>query len=236
MGPRTLERLAHVHAAAPFTGIADVMSRAALTRADALALARAGALATWEPDRRRAAWLALRFMGDTLPLAPAGQVKPGAGAGPASNRDVDIDAGYTPRPLHRSEAIVLDYHAVGLSVTGHPMERYRRWLRRVGAVDSAELASCREGDRVIVAGLVSVRQRPHTAKGTLFLLLEDETGTINAIVNSRLADENREAVGHSKVLVVYGRAERSASLVNAIGEKFHALDARDVVHKSNDFR
>ncbi|HEU4632061.1 MAG TPA: DNA polymerase III subunit alpha [Gemmatimonadaceae bacterium] len=256
MGPRTLERLAHARAGAPFASIADVAARAALTRADALALARAGALAAWEPDRRRAAWAALRVVGDTLPLAPAGTAPdtptpdtpardtqaldaalPDAALPDAALPDrADPDAGYAPRALRRREAIALDYHAVGLSVTGHPMERYRAWLRRLGAIDSAELARCRSGELVIVAGLVSVRQRPTTAKGTLFLLLEDEQGTINVIVANELVEANREAVRHSPVLAVYGRAERSGALVNVVGRKFRAIAAEAVTHRSHDFR
>jgi error-prone DNA polymerase len=160
-------------------------------------------------------------VGDTLPLAPA---------------DPDADRGYAPRALRRSAAIALDYHAVGLSVTGHPMERHRAWLRRLGAIDSAALARCRDGELVIVAGLVSVRQRPTTAKGTLFLLLEDECGTINVIVANDLVEPNREAVRHSPVLAVYGRAERSGALVNVVGRKFRAIADDTVAHRSHDFR
>ena len=126
------------------------------------------------------------------------------------NRDArDADAGYAPRPLGRIATIALDYRAVGLSVAGHPMERHRSWLQKVGALDSAALLDVRDGSMVIVAGLVSVRQQPQTAKGTVFLLLEDERCSLNVIVNKTLAAANREAVRHSPMIAVYGRAERS---------------------------
>ena len=84
----------------------------------------------------------------------------------------------------------------------------------------------------------SVRQQPQTAKGTVFLLLEDERGTLNVIVNKTLAAANREAVRHSPMIAVYGRAERSGggALVNGIARTFRVLDARAVTHRSHDFR
>lgn len=245
MGPHTLARLTTARATGSFTSMADVVTRASLTRADARALARAGAFASWEPDRRRAAWELLRMVGDTLPLAPAAPLhQPGHEADgdngglvdPHTDLRVDPDAGYEPRALGRATQVLLDYHAVGLSATGHPMERYRKRLARLGALDSAELARCRSGEMVIVAGLVSVRQRPSTAKGTMFLLLEDEMGTANVIVNRKLAEENGEVLRHSSILAVYGRAERSGVLVNVIGRKFRAIRASGLSHQSYDFR
>ena len=220
-----VERLVAARAERPFRSIADVVRRAGLGARDAGALARAHAFATWEPDRRRATWEALRAAGDRLPLAPA---RPATGDG------------FAPRPLDLHEAVVADYDAVGLSVAGHPMQRYRAWCDRVGALDSARVTRCRGGERVIVAGLVTVRQRPATAKGVLFLLLEDEHGSVNVIVSPKLDDANREAVRHARFLAVYGRAERNGPLVNVIARAFRALDdAGDRValaHRSHDFR
>ncbi len=221
IGERTLERLRRARAHGPFTSIEDVVRRAALTRAEAAALARAGAFAAWEADRRRAAWEALRVAGDALPLAPA-------------RRDP-----YTPRALTRSEEIALDYAAMGLSVVGHPMERWMAWRRRVGATTSAMLAHCADGMWVIVSGLVTVRQRPHSAKGTVFLLLEDEVGTINVIVARRLMERRGEVVRHATFLAVAGRVERDGALINIIAHAVEALEGEDgeggIVHRSHDF-
>ncbi len=229
LGDRAREALAAARAAAPFAGIADAVRRAALARADATALARAHAFAAWEPDRRRAAWEALRAVGDVLPLAPA----------PRASADA-----FAPRPLDPHEAVAADYHAVGLSVAGHPMERYRAWCRRVGILDSAQLAACAgQGERVVVAGLVLVRQRPATAKGTMFLLLEDELGTAQVIVHPRVDAAFREVLRHSSVLAVYGRAERDGGkggvFVNVIARRIEAVDPKGadrLAHRSYDFR
>ncbi|MBX6331465.1 MAG: error-prone DNA polymerase [Gemmatimonadaceae bacterium] len=220
IGEAVIDRLRACRDAAPFTGIDDVVRRAALTRAEASALARAGAFSVWEPDRRRAAWEALRAAGDTLPLAPARRTL------------------HAPAPMTRDAEIALDYAALGLSVIGHPMERWRAWCRTAGALDSATLLECRDGERVIVAGLVTVRQRPQSAKGTVFVLLEDELGTINVIVSRRQMEVHGEIVRHATFLAVYGRVEWDGTLINVIGEKFKALESEDgnvLAHRSHDF-
>jgi error-prone DNA polymerase len=167
---------------------------------------------------------------DTLPLAPVRADEPAGAAG----------AAFAPRPLRRSEVVALDYAATGISTTGHPMARWRRRLARVGAIDSQALARCSGGERVIVAGMVSVRQQPATANGTVFLLLEDEHGMLNVIVPKELVAPNREAVRHATFLAVYGRAERDGPLVNVIARSFKAFDraqgSQKIVHRSHDFR
>ena len=94
----------------PFTSIEDIVLRGKLKRQDALHLARAGAFAALEPDRRRAAWEALRACGDSLPFAPA-------------TREM-----HSPRVLTPRELIYLDYFATGVSINGHPMHHMRQRL------------------------------------------------------------------------------------------------------------
>jgi error-prone DNA polymerase len=215
-------------ASGPFVSIADVVSRARLDTRTVGALARAGAFGAWEPDRRRAGWEALRIAGDRLPLAPA--------------RTGDGTGHFSPRPLSKDEGIALDYDALGLTVAGHPMERFRARLRALGAVDSQDLRECRGGERVVVGGLVTVRQRPQSAKGTVFLLLEDEWGVANIIVSRALDEKFREAVRHATFLLIHGRIERDGAQINVIGERFAPLEARQddpatpLTHQSRDFR
>jgi error-prone DNA polymerase len=228
IGGRTLERLTSAQAAGPFASVEDAVRRAALTRAEAAALARAGTLAAWEPDRRRAAWAALRAVSDTLPLAPVRDDGEAAGG-----------AAFAPRALRPGELVTMDYVATGISTVGHPMARWRRRLTRLGVIDSRALAECRGGERVLVAGLVSVRQQPTTARGTVFLLLEDEHGMLNVIVPAPLVAPNREAVRHATFLAVYGRAERDGPLVNVIATAFkpfdHAQGGQRLVHPAHSF-
>lgn len=218
IGSRVLDQLRAARATGVFDGIESVVRRAGLGRGEALALAQAGAFAAWEPDRRRAAWEALRAVGDLLPLAPASH------------------AVHDPRALERPELVALDYAATGISLNGHPMEEVRERLRAAGALDSAQLMRCRNGRQVLVAGLVTIRQRPQTANGTIFLLLEDEHGFINVIVPARLVEANVEVVKYAPYVLVTGRLERAGSVLNVAGRVFSELETRPLVHSSRDFR
>lgn len=202
----------------PFTSIEDVVLRARLKRADALHLARAGAFAAWEPDRRKAAWEALRACGDSLPLAPA-------------TREL-----HSPRALSPTELIYLDYFATGVSINGHPMQHMRPRLRRAGVVDSQGLRSLKGGEPIIVAGLVTIRQRPASANGTIFLLLEDEWGFINVVVPSFLVDEFSDVVKFATFVLVQGRFEKDGNVLNVVGKRFKELDVKRLEHRARSFR
>jgi error-prone DNA polymerase len=218
IGSRGLDALRTAHAAGPFTSIADVASRAALSAADTLALARAGAFAVWMPDRRHAAWEALRACNDRLPFAPAMATR------------------HNPAPLTAEDLVFLDYDAVGMSVYGHPMSTVRDRVQRGGALDSRELARTPNGRMVTVTGLVTVRQRPSTAGGTIFLLLEDEHGYINVIVSKTLVEANEEVVKRAPFVTVRGRVENDGAAVSVVGQQFERLDVRALTHEVHAFR
>ncbi len=218
VGARTIEALASTHAAAPFGSIEDVVRRAGLVRADVLHLAQAGAFAAFEPDRRRAAWEGLHVVGDVLPLAPAPRTA------------------HEPRALSHEELVFLDYHATGTSVIGHPMDPARARLKAAGALDSRDLQQLTGRRDVLVGGLVTIRQQPLSAKGTLFLLLEDEHGFINVIVPPRIQEEFREVVRFAPFIVVLGRFERDGEVRNVVGRRFKELQVRRLTHVSRSFR
>jgi error-prone DNA polymerase len=115
------------------------------------------------------------------------------------------------------------------------MQHARARLRTAGALTSRDLAGLRGGERVAVAGLVTVRQRPHTAKGTIFLLLEDEHGFINVIVPRTLVEANAPVVKHARFIVVQGRFERDGLEMSVVGQKFRELEVGPVAHSSRDF-
>lgn len=117
------------------------------------------------------------------------------------------------------------------------MERFRSRLRTLGACDSQDLQACRGGEQILVGGLVTVRQRPESAKGTVFLLLEDEWGVANIIVSRRLDEQFGEEIRHASFLLVYGRVERDGGQVNIVGQRFEALaPVQPVAHQSRNFR
>lgn len=221
VGTRVIDALKDARMAGPFVSIADVVRRARLSRADVLAFARAGAFGVWAPDRRHAAWEALRAVGDMLPLAPA-------------SRDL-----HNPLPMDRDRQVLLDYYAVGLSLDGHPMQIVRTRLTQGGAVSSRDLAGLQSGRTVTIGGLVTVRQRPSTAGGTIFLLLEDEWGFVNVVVHKSLVAANEEVVKRAPFVLVQGRLEKDGGAINIVGRKFRELQVleggRKIAHLSHDF-
>jgi error-prone DNA polymerase len=217
MGTKSLDKLRAARAMHPFTSIADVVTRAGLTRAESTFLALADAFAAWEKNRHRAAWEALRASSDKLPLAPAHRES------------------HDPAPLSKHELIALDYHVTGTSIHGHPMQELRDQMRAGGVKDSRDLERLPNRRKVAVAGLVVVRQRPATANGTIFLLLEDEHGFINVIVPNILVEPNELVVKQAQFMLVRGRVEREGNAISVLGAEFEELHARELVHASRDF-
>jgi hypothetical protein len=182
-----------------------VVRRAQLTRAEALHLARAGAFEAFEPGRRRAAWEALRVAGDVLPLAPAHVLPFDPGSWTARSA-----SSWTTWPPASA------WTATPWSTCGRASTT---WASRPAA-------TCRTAGRASassVSGLVVARQHPATAKGTVFVLLEDEFGYMNVIVPRQLYQENREVVRHAPFLAVEGRFEREDAVMNVVGRRFREL-------------
>jgi error-prone DNA polymerase len=218
IGSKIIETLKAAHALAPFTSIADVVERGKLTRGDVLAFAQAGAFEAWAADRRHAAWEGLRATGDMLPLAPTRVTH------------------HDPVPINRQQLVFLDYHAVGMSIYGHPMESLRERLATGGAIDSRQLMEMPNGRRVTVGGLVTVRQRPATAGGTIFLLLEDEWGYMNIVVSKALVAANEEVVKRANFVLVQGRVENDGAAISVVGRRFKELEVEKITHQAHAFR
>ena len=113
-------------------------------------------------------------------------------------------------------AMIADYATTGVTIDRHPLRLLREGLRARGIVSSADLDDLPHDARVRVAGLVVARQRPGTAKGVVFLLLEDETGTVNVIVPPRVYERDRLVVRTEPLVVIEGTLERFASAGGAI--------------------
>lgn len=213
-----LQRLEAARAAQPFRDVADAVRRARLARDEALQLARAGAFEALEPGRRAAAWAALGAAAARWPLAPADDL---------------------PFPRHEptpEERIFLDYLATGVCVDGHPVAVLRPRLRAVGAAPATELRALRPGAPVLAAGLVVARQRPPTARGTAFLLLEDETGHVDVVVPAPLAERQRDALRFAPFLLVEGRLEGAeGAWVGVVARRLRPLGTPPLAHRSRDF-
>ena len=127
-----------------------------------------------------------------------------------------------------------DYNAMELTTGRHLMEHYRPALERDGILSAAQLKHVPNGSHVATAGAVIVRQRPGTAKGFVFLTLEDETGLSQAIVSPQLFAEQRSTILTNSGLIVEGIVQNQEGQANVRAERLYALSGVHEVH-SHDF-
>jgi error-prone DNA polymerase len=210
------EREAHGH----YRSIADVAHRVGLTTAQAEALATGGAFDQLSPQRRQALWSA------------------GAVAAQRPDRLPGTVVGIVAPPLPGMSALELaaaDVWATGVSPASFPTQFLRADLARLGVVPAAELREREDGQRVLVAGAVTHRQRPATAGGVTFLNLEDETGMVNVICSPGFWVRYRAIVRPCPALLLRGRLQIAEGVINVLAEHAAALDMR-VRSNSRDFR
>ena len=118
------------------------------------------------------------------------------------------------------ERLRADYAGTGLTIGPHPMALHRNDLALRGVLRATDLPQARDGRRVRVAGMVITRQRPGTAKGFVFLTLEDETGISNVIVWRDVFEANRRVAMTARFLAVRGRLQREGLVVHVVAETF----------------
>jgi len=204
----------------PFASLEDLASRAGVGRPALERLAWAGAC---DPlaggDRRVALW-------QLGVAAPAINVRGREGTQLALVLDLPQPPALQALPAW--EAMIADYATTGLTATTHPIGLLRRRLDGDGAVGIDALARLAHGAPVRVAGLVVARQRPGTAKGVLFLLLEDEHGTVSVVVSPQVYERHRLAVRTEPLLLVEGRLERHASAGGAINVLARSVERLEV--------
>jgi len=121
------------------------------------------------------------------------------------------------------ERVVADYDAIGLSLTAHPISLARHELRAHGVSENRVLTRVGAGKRIAVSGLVLVRQRPGTARGVVFITLEDETATANLIVRPNVWDQYRSTARGAVALVAQGRVERQGAVVHVMVQRLENL-------------
>jgi error-prone DNA polymerase len=203
-----------------FADVEDLVKRGALHRDELTQLARVGALGSLEPERRAALWEAERASRPTGALYETL---------PAPREPSPL------RPMTAVERLVADYEGTGLTLGPHPMAFRRGRLGRMGVSRAADLAAFRHGAGVKVAGAVVVRQRPGTAKGFVFLNLEDETGLINVIVRPPLFHRHRLALVNEPFLLIEGTLQRQDNVTSIRAERLSALRHHLESVPSHDF-
>jgi error-prone DNA polymerase len=175
-------------------------------------------------DPRVARRTALWQLGVAAPAAPSGA------HGTQLALALGLPAAPELRPLADWDALVADYTTTGMTVHRHPLELLRPALAARGTVTSADLQRLPHGSAVRIGGLVMARQRPATANGVCFLLLEDEHGTVNLVVLPPVYRRDRLAVRTEPLVVAEGTLERHASAggaVNVVVRRLRALETPD---------
>ncbi len=198
--------------APPFASLLDLMAVSGLKRASLDKLTAADAVRSLNLDRREALWEASALSEQAeLPLFAWSETQ-AAGSEPA--------VALPPMPL--CEHVVNDYQTLRLSLKAHPLRFLRSRLEtHPGAcvVPASGLASLRDGARVSVAGLVLVRQRPGSAKGVVFMTIEDETGVANAVVWPKTLERYRRAVMGARLILIHGRIQRHEQIIHVVSER-----------------
>jgi error-prone DNA polymerase len=137
--------------------------------------------------------------------------------------------------MNVEERMVADYAGTGLTTDKHPMHHRRPELRRQGVRSAEELKHCRDGEPVRVAGCIIARQRPGTAKGFIFISMEDETGIANVIVAPDLYDRDRLVVTRSRFLFVEGRLQNQDGVIHVKAMRLVELSGDGLELRSHDF-
>jgi error-prone DNA polymerase len=226
------ELAGRIAAGVPYASIDDLARRVGPGRAQLESLAMADALAGLgavegaaragsSASRRAALWAAGVLAGGSPARLPG--MVPGAVA---------------PELPAMSEVDVLgaDLWATGVSTENHPIAPLREWLAARGAVPAASLVVLDGPARVLVAGIVTHRQRPSTAGGTVFINLEDETGVVNVICSPGLWTHHRGSAAQAPALIVRGRLEGAGAARSVVAERLEPLELALAVSRSRDFR
>jgi error-prone DNA polymerase len=224
-----------------FRSIADFTARVAPDKRELNALAYAGAFAVFEMTRREALWQAAAVERDTGSLLAGAEPSVGSGSSPPPFFDMEEGKGAgvalaSQLPvMSEIEETLADYSATTVTIGPHVMAHLRQRLKSNGILSAIELADAPNGSWAKAAGVVIVRQRPGTAKGLLFLTLEDETGIANAMVTPELFHANRNVLHRAQMLIVEGPLQKHEGVIHVLGRRFTELKLSGAMPKSHDF-
>ena len=206
----------------PFTSADDLARRAGLELHEMKMLAAADALVSLSGHRRQQVW-------DAAGLRPL----------PELFREAPIDEDILELPeAPEGEEIVWDYASTGLTLRRHPMALLRQRVAEKGYLSSSDLLTVEDGEMVRVCGIVTLRQQPETAKGTVFVSLEDEHGSIQVIVWKSLRERQRRELLESRLMGVYGYWQVANDVSNLIADTLFDLTPflGKLGSQSRDFR
>ena len=210
----------------PYASLADVVERTGLAEEVVERLIRAGALDSLGRPRRELLWQLREVAGASKGRVDGRTVRGAGGRGKAAGRPMDLRLPATEAPplpaITEPERLGDAYGVVGLDARRQAVSLFREALDRLGAVTNAALAEQRPGP-VRIGGLVVTRQHPMTARGTVFLALEDETGMVNVTLWPDTWQRLRSVIRRHALLLVDGDLQREANVVNVIARSVTPL-------------
>jgi error-prone DNA polymerase len=215
----------------PFYSIDDMKQRVPQIRIDELrVLAAVGALNFIAKEkgihRRDALWQVERANRSAGPLIAAATTE---------TRETAQDHPSPLKPMTPRERLFADFHGTGLTVGPHPLAQYRTELAQQGIVSASNLRELPDGKGVSVVGAVIVRQRPGTAKGFVFLSLEDETGIANIIITPQLFERDHTVVVHHSFLLIRGTLQNMDGVVSVKAGRIEPFKLATAEVQSHDF-
>jgi error-prone DNA polymerase len=211
-----------------FKSVDDLVNLTGIRREELQTLADIGAFASFGYERREALWQVEKA------VRPAGELFQGAEEGLGTG-DSGLDQQCPLPGMSAEERLVADYAGTHLTIGPHPMAMRRPELAMRGVLRAVDLSRARDGRRIRVAGSVITRQRPGTAKGFVFLTLEDETGIANIIVRPDLFDRERFKILDEPFLLIDGILQNQDGVTSVKAERLHVLGGAAIEIDSHDF-
>ncbi len=224
LGLRMVKGLTNEHGAqmvahrgdTPYGSVEEVWRRAGIPAAMLERLAEADAFQALGLDRRAALW-AVRGLADTvLPLFAAAD-------GHGRPQPELVEPVVPLAPMKEGREVVEDYRSVGLTLGRHPVTFLRAELRTRGMIVCGDLLHMRDGRRVVVPGIVLVRQKPGSAKGVMFITIEDETGVANLVLWADRFEAQRRLVLSAGMIACHGRVQREGDVIHVVTDRLEDL-------------
>jgi error-prone DNA polymerase len=233
-GPANTEAslISIVRAERPFSSIEDLRCRAGVPIAALKRLAEADAYRSLDIDQRKATWTIEGMADEVLPLFAAADERNRTIRPEIIEPEVDLV------PMTEGRQVVEDYRSVGLTLRRHPMSFLRQELTERRILSCSDLQHARDGQRVTVAGLVLVRQKPGSAKGVTFMTIEDETEVANLVIWSGVFEKQRRLILSARMIGCRGRLQREGGVTHLIAEHFIDLSdlLRSVAERDGELR
>ena len=214
---RLYDRIAESRSAKAFNSVEDVWRRAGVPVAALNHIAAADGFNGLGLSRREASWAIKALHDEALPLFAAADDRAGR------LLPEIIEAPVSLSPMTAGREVVEDYRSTGLSLRNHPVRFLREHLGKQGYQPCATLKTARNGSRLSIAGLVLVRQMPGSAKGVMFVTLEDETANANLIVWPTVFEENRRPILSATMFGCQGRVQHASGVTHLIVEQVRDL-------------